>query len=88
MPAQTAPTGYSRLQIALHWLAFLLIAQQYLFKDAISAAWDRIGEGLEAGFDPLVLAHVASGALVMTLALHHQFALPDGTLARMRRPQG
>ncbi len=69
MPATTAPTGYSRLQIALHWLVFALIAQQYLFKDAMSAAWDRITDGLEAGFDPLVMAHVAAGALVLLLAL-------------------
>ena len=59
MPATTAPTGYSRLQIALHWLVFALIAQQYLFKDAMSTAWDRVTDGLEAGFNPLVLAHVA-----------------------------
>jgi len=62
------PTGYSRQQIALHWIVFALIAQQYLFKDAMSAAWDRITDGLEAGFDPLVLAHVAGGALVLVFA--------------------
>lgn len=64
-----APTGYSRLQIALHWGAALLIVQQYLFKDAISAAWDATTKGLEAAFDPLVLAHVAGGALVLIFAL-------------------
>ncbi len=65
----STPTGYSRAQIALHWIVFALIAQQYLFKDAMSAAWDRISEGVEAGFDPLVLALVAGGALVLILAL-------------------
>ena len=69
MPATTAPTGYSRLQIALHWLVFALIAQQYLFKDTMSAAWDHITDGLEAGFDQLVIAHVVGGALVMIFAL-------------------
>jgi cytochrome b561 len=69
MPATPAQTGYSRLQIALHWLVFVLITQQYLFEDAISAAWDRVTGGLEAGFDPLVLAHVAGGALVLIFAL-------------------
>ncbi|MCF3973202.1 cytochrome b [Paracoccus salsus] len=69
MRPETAPTGYSRLQIALHWIVVALIAQQYLFKDAMSAAWDRVTEGLEVGFDPLVLAHVAGGALVLTLAV-------------------
>ena len=69
MSASKAPTGYSRLQITLHWLVFALIAKQYLFKNAISAAWDRITDGVETGFDPLVLAHVAGGALVMIFAL-------------------
>lgn len=69
MPATTAPTGYSRLQIALHWLVFALIAQQYLFKDTMSAAWDHITDGLETGFDPLILAHVVGGALLMIFAL-------------------
>ncbi|OAN81282.1 hypothetical protein A8B78_09775 [Jannaschia sp. EhC01] len=69
MSTTPAVTGYSRLQIILHWLVFALIAQQYIFKDAMSAAWDRLGEGLEATFDPLVLAHVAGGALILIFAL-------------------
>ena len=69
MPAKTAPTGYSRLQIALHWGAALLIVQQYLFKDAIAAAWDAAAKGVETAFNPLVLAHVAGGAMVLIFAL-------------------
>ncbi len=65
----TAPTGYTRAQIALHWIAALLILQQYVFKDAMSAAWEAFGDGLEIAFDPLVLAHVAGGALVLVFAL-------------------
>jgi cytochrome b561 len=65
----TIPKGYTRLQIALHWIAALLIVQQYLFKDAISAAWEATTKGLESAFNPLVLAHVAGGALVMLFAL-------------------
>lgn len=65
----TDPTSYSRPQIALHWLVFALIGLQYLFHDAISNAWDRIAQGGEAGFNPLVLAHVAGGALVLIFAL-------------------
>ncbi len=64
-----SPQGYSRLQIALHWIAVLLIAQQYLLKDAIAAAWKAVQEGTEAAFDPLVLAHVAGGAAILLLAL-------------------
>lgn len=65
----TPPAGYSRTQIGLHWIVFALIALQYLFHDAISHAWDRIREGAESGFDPLVLAHVVAGALVLLIAL-------------------
>lgn len=61
--------GYTRTQILLHWAAFALIAQQYLFKDAISAAWERIPEGAGIAFDPLVLGHVAGGTLVLGLAV-------------------
>ncbi|WP_371054641.1 cytochrome b [Rhodosalinus sp. K401] len=68
MPDQAAPAGYSGLQIALHWLVVALIAQQFILKDAMSTAWDRVTDGLEVGFDPLVLTHVAGGALVMIFA--------------------
>ena len=65
----TSPTGYSRLQIVLHWVVFALILQQFVFHDAISAAWDRFTEGGDAGFALLVAAHVAGGALVLLFAL-------------------
>lgn len=61
----TAPAGYSRLQIALHWIVALLILQQYLFKDHIAEAWEAIGKGIEAAFSPLVLAHVLGGAAIL-----------------------
>lgn len=64
-----SPAGYSRPQIALHWIVVLLIAQQYLFKDRIAAAWQAIGTGATSGFDPLVMAHVLGGALVLILTL-------------------
>ena len=63
------PTGYSRVQIVLHWTVFALIAQQYLFKNAISSAWDSFMEGADAVFSPLVFAHVAGGALVLVFTL-------------------
>ena len=69
MQVKAAPSGYSRLQIVLHWLVFALIAHQYFFKGAISAAWGRVTEGMEISFDPLVLAHVGGGALVLLFAL-------------------
>jgi cytochrome b561 len=63
-----APAGYSRLQIALHWIAAVLIVLQFVLHDSISAAWDAIGKGIETAFDPLVMAHVVGGMLVLLLA--------------------
>lgn len=62
-------SGYSRKRIALHWIAFALIAQQYIFHDAISGAWDQILKGVEVAFNPLVMMHVLGGALVLLLAI-------------------
>lgn len=62
-------TGYTRLQIALHWIAALLIVQQYLFKDSIATAWAAIANGMQSSFNPLVLAHVTGGVLILLFAL-------------------
>ena len=62
----TAPQGYSATQIALHWVVAVLIAGQYIFKDAISGAWDTIRAGETYAFDPLILgvdADLRSGGL-------------------------
>ncbi len=60
---------YSRTQIVLHWLVAILIASQYIFKDAIVAAWDAVSQGLPVAFNPLVLAHVAGGVLILILVV-------------------
>ncbi|MFG1379653.1 cytochrome b [Xanthobacter autotrophicus] len=61
--------GYSRTQIALHWAVAALVAAQYLFNDAIAEAWSAHVQGTAYGFDPLVLAHVAGGVLILVLVL-------------------
>lgn len=63
----TTPKGYSATQIALHWGVAALIAGQYIFKDAIAGAWRAIRAGESYAFDPLILAHVAGGALILAL---------------------
>jgi cytochrome b561 len=65
----TAPQGYSATQIALHWAVAVLVAGQYIFKDAISGAWDAIRAGETYAFDPLILAHVAGGALILAFVV-------------------
>ena len=63
------PSHYSRAQIALHWIVFLLIALQYLFHQAIVDAWDKLRDGAEIGFSPLVAGHVFGGLLILALVV-------------------
>jgi len=63
------PTHYSRAQIALHWVIFLLIALQYLFHEPIAEAWEILAEGGQVSFSPLIAGHVAGGLLVLALVV-------------------
>ncbi len=63
------PNSYSRTQIALHWVIFLLIAAQFLFEDPISEAWQKVEQGLPVGFQPMVAFHVFGGLLILALVL-------------------
>ncbi|QOR38090.1 cytochrome B [Billgrantia diversa] len=70
MTAQSQfPQGYSAAQIALHWVVAVLIAAQYIFKDAISLAWDSVRAGENFAFDPLILAHVVGGGLILAFVV-------------------
>lgn len=64
-----APAGFSRTQIALHWIVFALIALQFLLHEPISEAWDRFEDGLPVVFHPAVAGHVIGGLAVLVLAL-------------------
>jgi len=59
------PTAYSRIQILLHWVIFVLIAAQFLLHEPIAEAWDRIEDGLAFDFHPLIAAHVFGGLLIL-----------------------
>ena len=61
------PTGYTRAQIALHWITLVLVALQFILHDAMSEAWDALEEGREVIFNPLIAQHVFMGALVAVL---------------------
>jgi cytochrome b561 len=52
------PAGYSRLQIALHWIVVVLIIVQYVGHEAMVAAWEAFGAHV----------HVIGGVLVLLLA--------------------
>ena len=48
-----APTGYSRLQIGLHWLIVLLVVVQLVVADAMSELFDAMEEGETASASEL-----------------------------------
>ncbi|WP_292022963.1 cytochrome b/b6 domain-containing protein [Maritimibacter sp. UBA3975] len=63
------PNGYTRLQIALHWVIFLLIAAQFLFHDGIQAAWRAVIRGTDATFSVMAAQHIFTGLLVLALVV-------------------
>ncbi|WP_161594519.1 cytochrome b [Marimonas lutisalis] len=63
------PIPYTRAQIRLHWLVFILIALQYVLHEPMSEAWDVIEDGGSVAFDPLVFVHVAGGMLILLLVV-------------------
>lgn len=69
MTTDKNPTGYSRTQIALHWVIALLIIAQFVLHDPIVAAWKAKVDGLEPEFGLLVAAHVFGGITILLLAI-------------------
>lgn len=63
------PNGYTRTQIALHWVIFLLIAAQFIFNEAISEAWRSVLRTGEYEQGPLVAQHVITGLLILALVI-------------------
>lgn len=70
-------TGYTRLQIALHWLVFLLVAFQILGHEAIVAVVDaaREGKAVESGQALLANLHVAAGFAIFLFVLWRVYLL-------------
>jgi cytochrome b561 len=58
-------TGYSGLQIALHWLVAVLILVAWLSGEGAEEAMEAIEEGGTVGFVP----HVAFGLAILTLVV-------------------
>lgn len=65
----TKPTGYSAVQIGLHWVVALLIAAQLIFGDGISDAYERVLQGQDIGFVPMAALHVLGGVLIFVFGL-------------------
>jgi len=64
-------TGYSSLQVALHWLVVVLVAFQFLAHDGIEDSWRAHLRSEIPPSDAAVLGylHISSGMLVLLLAL-------------------
>ena len=63
-----APSGYSRIQIRLHWIIAFLIVLQFVLHEPIAKAWDAIEAGQEFTFSLLIPLHVFGGLLILALA--------------------
>ena len=65
---KTAPTGYSRMQIILHWAVAVLVVVQFLLGPAMSAVAEGLRKGEAVGASPVAWAHVAVGITILVLA--------------------
>lgn len=66
MSSPTAPAGYSRAQVILHWLIAALILFQLLVHDGMEDAWRALRQGGEEGGNPL--PHIIVGSAILILA--------------------
>ncbi len=88
------PTGYSRLQIALHWGIAVLVLLQYLGGDFMTDFYIRNGVTASSVADipPLTRAHVLLGILTLALVtirlivrlIHGAPALPEDEDPRLK----
>lgn len=62
-------TGYTRLQIGLHWLVMALVVAQYLLHEPIAQAFDLRMSGQTVSQTPLIALHVFGGFLIFVLSL-------------------
>jgi cytochrome b561 len=64
-----ARTGYSALQIRLHWAVVALVLLQFLAAGGMEAAWDayRDGQAAPSGTAGLAYLHIAVGATIFVL---------------------
>lgn len=61
------PKGYSATQIGLHWIVVALLGFQYLFNDAMGAAWRAFRRGLPDGMTAMAWAHILVGIAIFAL---------------------
>lgn len=64
----SAPQGYSKAQIWLHWIIAVLILLQFLFHEGMEEAWRALNRG-EAVTGNAAQIHVFVGILVLALVV-------------------
>jgi cytochrome b561 len=71
LATERKPTGYSPVQVALHWIVVVLVAFQFLAHEGIEESWRAFlrSEMPPAGAWVLAYLHVAAGISVLLLAL-------------------
>lgn len=71
MESDRKVTGYSPLQMALHWIVVVLVTFQFLAHDGIETSWRAFLRSEAPPGAALVLTylHIAVGTLVLLLAL-------------------
>ncbi|MGP1357976.1 cytochrome b [Roseicyclus sp.] len=65
----TRPSGYSRMQIRLHWITVILVALQYLLHEGIADAYDVAEETGVYAISAPVAGHIIGGTLILALAV-------------------
>lgn len=63
------PTGYSRLQIRLHWIITVLIVLQFVLHESMIEAWEGFIKTGASEFSALVASHVFGGIVILLLVL-------------------
>jgi len=63
------PSGYSRLQIRLHWITVFLVALQYLLHDGMASAYDQALETGTYAVSAPVIGHAAGGLIILGLVI-------------------
>ena len=67
--ARQSPTGYSRLQIVLHWTIAALVFFQLLVNDGMQRAFDDRMDGSMIEDGAWAILHIAVGGAVLLLAV-------------------
>jgi len=71
MKAKSPPAGWSRLNVALHWLIVVLIIVQYLESEFMVSLWDGTLEGKTVSSTTTILGwtHIVLGSTILAAAV-------------------